>query len=685
MVPLLPPVLLTALAALGSAGQGADDVVLRLTELSAPEAAVRGRAERWLATHLRSEHSELLLRAIEGGDAEVRRRLGRAVGADDGALALVVDLLGEGGAALGVGREAGAEIAARWSTSLDWQPLTDLELARALERRSHGRRADLLAIDMAAPLAETVDRLARIGGLPIGVVLDPALGARATQPAFDERLPYLGTWDQLVLALSVAHGVGLEGAGLDTDGDSEGGAFLRFTQPGEAGLRTGAETLLAWLQAAGEGQAPSPRRDAALRALVETGWPAALPLAVGRWERGDEGALDAVLSGAAVERWTPALARRSTIEVLLSRLRLALGGGRVEEADRIARALAGAPCRLTDGASLPALLASPWESAGPEERRRLLVALEATACAGAEGWEERLRAALAEPAASSELLRQAVRAWAAVVVPAGGPSGAAPTPAAPAALLGAGRGWRREVYGELGSWIQRAGLVPPATLRDPGRLAQMGLGPAESGARGVLLGWWLGSGEADVAAALLAAAPTPARTLGGLLGAAVRRGEGDEVRALLARARQFGPDEATGLALDRVALFAGVLEPERRAALLDRAATSNDLDLLAALASQAAPAGETARMRLLERLDEGLERPLPVQELFPVTEAIEQALTGLLRAGADGLARSLRTRAWHRVRQARTSSKARERLALAGWPPFPPALAVRDLELLDRP
>src|SRR5262245_37185313 len=127
--------LLIALAALaGARARPAQEggVAVRLAELSSPAAADRARAERWLAAHLGAADLERVARTAAEGDAEVRRRLAAALGAEDRSFGLAAQLArSPEPAAAAVGREALGELAARFAPALDDPPLTGLELARA--------------------------------------------------------------------------------------------------------------------------------------------------------------------------------------------------------------------------------------------------------------------------------------------------------------------------------------------------------------------------------------------------------------------------------------------------------------------------------------------------------------------------------------------------------------------------
>ena len=226
------------------------------------------------------------------------------------------------------------------------------------------------------------------------------------------------------------------------------------------------------------------------------------------------------------------------------------------------------------------------------------------------------------------------------------------------------------------------GLAPPAGLRDPGALAGVALDGFA--ARSVLVVWWWSAGEPDVAAGLMAAGLDPAHRWGRALAPWGRAGGGAELSRLLAAVRERAPERAD--TVDRIALGAGLLGGPERQRVLGGLAASDELGDLALLAAGEPPASARARRALLERLEAGLDpaQGASLVTLTPTLEALEEALEGLVRLGADGEALALRAQAMQRIREAPQSS-LREQLRLSLRPHFPPPLAAREPARLDRP
>ena len=111
----MPVLALLAASALAAPVEG-DELDRRLRELSSPEAGVRHEAERWLGAHVAFEDYALLARETRRGDAEVRLRLARIVGAADPDLTLATLFLAETQPALAeVGERAIRERISRWN------------------------------------------------------------------------------------------------------------------------------------------------------------------------------------------------------------------------------------------------------------------------------------------------------------------------------------------------------------------------------------------------------------------------------------------------------------------------------------------------------------------------------------------------------------------------------------------
>jgi hypothetical protein len=733
------------LALFACAAPSADeDVALRLAELTSPVAADRARAERWLAAHLAPGDLDAVARAASEAGAEARRRLALAVGAEDRLLALAAGLAvrPDPGPAE-VGRDAVREIALAWSPDLDAVPLSGDELALALQRSVSGRGLALVRVDLAAPLADVLDLLRRSGEVPLNLIVDPRIADRTRGRAAAEDVPYVAAWSQLLPVLAGVHGLALEGVGLDADGEMPGGAFVVFRAPPPgaprlpaaralpSGAPLGAESGLARLErwvhevaapadaSAAPGAVPAGGaaihqavRRTRMEALLATGWPAAWTWIGALHDAGDTTAGEALLTGAAAGVWPAAWGAARDVDALLARLRTLQAEGFEPEAGRVARALAAAPARLADGTAVPALLGAAWDGAGAAERRQLLVTLEGVAAPGdpaqVPAWEERMRALLADAAASPALVRQALRAWCAVLVPAGA---APPEVAALRGALGVGAGWSAAERREVASLLARSGARPPeafdalppltgaASANDPAGAS------AAVGARAIAIAWLAAVGEVERAGALAAEAAADGGAvapLGDLFGHMARRGDAATARAVLAAARatpggEVGPGERAEIdrkvgeylrdeRIDQIALLARLLEPERAADLGAAIASAEPaaLALLGAAAGVPAEAGDAPRARLLAGRERTLATNPRPEELVDVLRAVERALADLLRAGADAAASGLRRDAAVELYDA-PQGEMRDRLAGAGWPAFPPALDAVELALLRRP
>ena len=255
-----------------------DDVAQELAALAAPTSIERERAERWLAAHVEAEDFALLREAGRAGDVEVRRRLARALGAADRHLALAVRFLREDTAELRrLGSQAVQAALARWNPDLIEPPVAGEELRRALLLLGEHGRSEVLQLDLAAPLAESLGILARRAEVPLAMVLEPGLSTRPSFPAGGGPALATGPWWELVLRLAGAHGVGVEAFGVPIEREAEPGppgGFLHLTPLAEAGRGNGATMVERWCRALGAPRG-TPGRAAAAEALAGMEWPAA--------------------------------------------------------------------------------------------------------------------------------------------------------------------------------------------------------------------------------------------------------------------------------------------------------------------------------------------------------------------------------------------------------------------------
>ncbi|MCZ6596081.1 MAG: hypothetical protein O7B99_00415, partial [Planctomycetota bacterium] len=491
-----------------------DDLLTRLEELSSPSADERARAERWLAVHVTSEDFPLLAETVLDGDAEVRRRMAHALGSDDASLDLAVLFALEDDPLLyGVGEGAIGEMLSRWSDGYDAPPLTGNELARALRDLSRAEvQPEFLEVDLAAPLAVTLDRLARLGRVPVGICIDPSVAERARRRIeSSEPMPFVGTWTGILFALAAAHQVDLEGVGLESDDPRGGGVFVRFAPRGTAVGPERRRVLVArWCREAFLGD--EPRRAAAARALAATRWPGVLAWLDVRWrQHGERSARDGVLLAAARGRRVPALGRAEVVRDLVvdaAAVAHTVPVARAEERlNRILHALSAGSCLGAGGVDLAAVLLDGFETSDALQRELRLAALEGMGCADADGVIfDHLRAILAAETSPPVLLRQALRTWV-VLAPFDEVDGSddrgdevdgrelrplePPAIARPAALLGSGStAWSPEECLEVSRLLVVAGCEPPSTFRDPADLGAAGLPPTLLAQRLAVLAWW---------------------------------------------------------------------------------------------------------------------------------------------------------------------------------------------------
>ncbi|MDP6538409.1 MAG: hypothetical protein QF903_06435 [Planctomycetota bacterium] len=642
-----------------------------LGRLSAPAAAERDRAQRWLAVHLRREDYAELARAAVEGDVELVRRLGDALAADGRHLALAVLLAVEEDASLAVlGSGVIAELVSAWCP-------------RASERRAaRGKVLGVLAGTgehrfEIAPGPDAVPRLAGrlacLGELGAPLVVDPRLAGRAERALAG----WTDTAAGLLAELAHADRLSLFGVG-DWDGDAPGpGAFVLLAPRGAA-REAGSDLLLAWCAAVQRG---GPDAPSAARALAESGWPAALAWLERSWfERDDPAALDGLLSAAARGRIAPVLCSTEGRERLIAAadagLRRGDDAGRLR-AERIARALARAGSLSPLGEDLAPLLLVGWDRADEARTWVRLAALE-----GRSILADALAQQVAEVAEAPE----------------------SPAPVRLAAL---------RVLGGL--------TRPPRTLRIAG-LARLWAWAGEQGARDEVAGLAAAVGGVDPDDS---AAPAPLRfdalaragraaeavalLLAGLADPDAASGRDDWVRVLSRRVEREGAtsvarllrpaqgaageegDRASETLLMGLALQAGCLAPSREVRLFEQLAARaaagaafppGDLLLLGELG--AGPRGSSARKLLLARL-EALDPAAGAEPADPAAaEALARALDAAARRLAEVRRDDLLLRFVGTVRRATVdpTHPLHGRLAAPSWPPprLPRATLLSTLE-----
>lgn len=677
---LLPVCLLTwALVSSGAAASvthPGDEAQVWLERLSAPSAAERDRAQRWLAVHLVRDDYAALARAAMDGDAELRRRLGDALAADGRHLALgALLLVEEDGVLAALGAKTVDELVSEWCPGAARRRASRGSVITALARLGE-HRFEIAAGAVGVP--RLVARLARLGDLGIPLVVDPRLEGRA-----ERSLPgWTGTACGLLAELAHADRLSLSGVG-DWDGEQPGeGAFVLVGPRGGA-RETGSDLLRSWcasLQRADE------RASAAARALAASGWPAALAWLERSWfERDHSAALDGLLLAAGRGRIAPALCldegRRRVIAAADEGLVRGDAAGR-RRAEEVARALARAGSLSPVGDDLAPLLLEGWDR---NDAPRIWVRL--TALEGRSVLAPAVLARVVEvgerPDAAPAMRLAALRVLAGLT-----------RPPEELRLPDLARLWawtgERGARGELLDLLEAIGGVDPDDPAVPAPVRFDALVRGQLGAEALAL---LMESLADHAA------PTTRREWVHLLTRRVEREGATRAGRLLepgfgaasdpaGKAPGESPDEPSdepwGEALMGLALEAGSLAPGFEVQLFERlrernASAAGDLLLLGELG--AGPRGSSARDLLLARLEE--LAPSPDRDLA-AGEELARALTAAARRLAEVRRDDLLLRLVHAVRVA-TADPAHplhRRLAAPAWPPprLPRATRLSALE-----
>jgi hypothetical protein len=283
-----------------------------IAALGSDSARERAAAERWLGARAVRGHYPLLARAAQGADAEIRRRLVRALGSDAVHLDLALLFLAEADAALqAIGREAIESLVMRWSEGLAEPPLFGTSASKRLREIRQERRPRVMLIDLDASPAENLGLLARTQSLPLGLVHDPGPGGAGDVREPGSR-PMAGGWDDLLPRIARANGLRLELHGAVRLEGGLGDGFVRLTAP--AGRATNTATLLTdWCRALVV-ETPAEKREEVARQLASTGWPAILDWLEQEWLRsGDPAALSGLLLAASTGNVSFALARPESV------------------------------------------------------------------------------------------------------------------------------------------------------------------------------------------------------------------------------------------------------------------------------------------------------------------------------------------------------------------------------------
>jgi hypothetical protein len=667
-------VLPLVLAGLLAAAREPDELGPRLAQLGAPRAEERAAAERWLATHLTLERYSELAAAAEAADAEVRARLVRVLASDERHLELALELCVERAPELAaLGREAVRAGVARWDPRLAEPGLRErpgLELLlRAAASESPPR---LLALDAERQLDEWVEALELAGELPLGLAFDARVATkRIRRPEGLEPAP----WDELVLRLARALGIGIECHGLSPARPDEvpPGAFLLFVPEAEP-VATGAERVAEWLftLAAGNG-AESEARVAAALALASSGFAPAL-----EWmdrlvaRRGDRAARAGLLRAAALGRVAPSLTGPGVLEELLGDV----VGSELFELRRTAplvAALVRLGCFDARGAPLAPRFAAVLAGPSLAARWLRLFLAERGACADPESL------ALARTTLAEESAPPALRLRALFLL-ASRPD-VDPTPAARNLAALFALELARADRERLARSLARLGLAPPHP--DPATIPSA----LDARARLDLLEAWLWSGADEPAAAHLAAwlgedAPARCARRADALRPWLGRGARARLEGVLARATTLAPARAT--AVTRVRLLLGLLPPAEVpgwlvAQRIPLQGPEADLTVVGALGGYPVPLAFStpARAELVARLAAAAEEGRAVAAAGELLGALERAIDGMVAAGRDEEALEFLAELTKTAR-ARRGELARF-LERPGWP-APPTTEVRDLE-----
>ncbi|MFT7664130.1 MAG: hypothetical protein ACI87A_002360 [Planctomycetota bacterium] len=674
-----------------------ESVASALTSLSATSASQRVRAERWLATHLEvADYPELRDAAISGS-SEVRLRITHALGSDDRHLGLAISMAANQEAALKrLGEEAVGEIAARWHTGLGQPFAADLpdqpQLREAMGRLNAEWPTELYRLELSGSLSEVVSRLARLGNVPVPLIVDPYTEGKTV--AGLAQAEYLeGTWDELLRKLAVKFGVKLEGALIFDEKLGQVPALLCL-RPSDASSNASALSLLTdWCR---DSLGANPSGSRAARALATSTWPAALGWLDRRYrETKDEVALAGLLSAAARDRIPLCFSRAEAVRELLE---LAEVANSDLSAVRIMQALMALPPVGLDGERLDEVLI---ENLGTLNQRTLLLRLNVLESMTSSS--SKVRAALREVLARPEgvvdtvVRLQALRAWSSMT-----DHGEVELAGLPELL----RSVRNQTQAaELVGLLLAARVAPEAFQPASDKLSSLSLS-----ARTMLLEWNLLFGRSSSAGEHLeqltnwkSGWPKHEITrqahaqVAEALRRLVRRGEGDRVGLWLDALFRDVDDPDARRALHRIAILAGVTVTER--ALRDAACLNwlvpadqqvfplGDEELLGVLAARkVAGTRSRARALLLQQLGRALSQHRSVdingrlarQALLGLERAIEE----LFERGADYEVKLLASEIEGLLRRYRSHPLAEQVFAKA-WP-FGPSSRAIDLASSDR-
>lgn len=645
-------VLLLALP-LSSAGPAPEDGAAEwLGRLASGSATERDRAQRWLGANLELDDYPELAAGARAADAETSRRLVDVLGADGAHLGLVALLLTDREPILKtIGEGAFDELVARWCPGATTTPAGASEIT---DRLSGEATFDVVVEPASEALERGIDRLARLGGLGVPLVVDPS---SASAPL--EHRGFSGTALEILKRIVKERRLAITGIGRWKGEHPGPGAWILISARGGSRRQSGAERLRRWVVSVERG-GPDAARCA--RALGASGWSAALTWLDRRWsERGDENALEGVLIAGARGRVSRSLRRHGGRLELLAAADRALASGSPEEwwrAERLGRALARAGLMSLGGEDRGGEILEGWERLSPRSRWLRLVVAEGQRSPRGDLRDSLLEVVEEEPGLPPALRFQALRALAAPprrplrsVVPAEIP--------------------------RLLRWARSTGHAPELiVLFGALRVTPPAVEASDPPPPLLLADWLLQLGDSEAFVELLSrrgVLPEPLRD--------VRAQAADSWSEHFRRwAHERGPTrlrELVGVALERtqgvdrrrlvaLALFGGCLDDREQRALYQSLAEKRppgplQLEQLGALC--AGPDRRAAQNELLRLLAEPPEEP---EQREALARGLDRAVATLTAARRDRAASELRKTVW--ALAWKDEHPLHERLAPPGWP-----------------